>query len=79
MLQLGMNFLTKATVPKKDCKLVILVGQFKIVMAAIFSGLGLMPSPLIKCPKKVRLFLIELALRGLGKQLVFPKGLKHRF
>ena len=56
LLQLGMNFLTKATIPKNDCELVIVLGQFKLFMAAIFLGLGLMPSPLIACPNKVRLF-----------------------
>ena len=55
LLQLGMNFLTNAKIPKNDCKLVILVVQFKLAIPAIFSGLGLMPSPLITCPKKVRL------------------------
>ena len=56
LLQLGMNFLTKATIPKNNCKFVMLVGWVKLVMAFIFSGLGFMPSPLIMCPRKVRLF-----------------------
>ena len=29
LLQLGMNFLKNATIPKNDCKLIILVGQFQ--------------------------------------------------
>ena len=46
-LQFGMNFLTKATIPKSNCKLVMLVGRVKLVMANIFSGLGSLPSPLV--------------------------------
>ena len=46
--------------------MVILVGQNKLVMAAIFSLSGLMPSPLI-VSQEGQALLIELALRGLGK------------
>ena len=76
LLQLGMNFLTKATMPKNNCKLVMLVGRVKLVMAFIFSGLGFMPSPLIRSQEGQTL-LIELTLSGLGKQLVFPKRLEN--
>lgn len=31
-----MNFLKEATIPKNDSKLVMLVGQFELVIAAIF-------------------------------------------
>ena len=31
------------------------------------------------CPKKVILFLIELALSGLDKKLVLPKGLEYTY
>ena len=74
MLQFGMNFLTKATIPKNDCKLVMLVGQFKLSMAATF-WVGLNAFTTDYMSQEGQTLLIKLAVSGLGKKLNLPKGL----
>ena len=61
-LQLGMNFLTKATIPKNDCKLVMLVGWVKLVMAFIFARVGLYALTTDYVSKEVRLIWWNLHL-----------------
>ena len=73
LLQFSMNFLLKATIPKNDCKLVLLVGESNKFGCYLFRvGLDNFTTDYVS--QEGQALMIELALIELGKQLVFSKG-----